>query len=127
MQHHDVQGVALDPLAAIEKSAQGVDRRIDLDAERVLDRMYAAHLIGNRTNPADASDDVEHLTKAATAQQCLEEPWRLEDAQSNRIDRPVTDMQFERAFPFDACDVVDLDRSIRHGPRSPCGMPRRLR
>ena len=78
-------------------------------------------------NQEDASDDVEHLTKAATTQQCLEEPWRLEDAQSNRIDRPVTHMQFERAFSFDARDVVDLDRSTRHGPRSPCGMPRRLR
>ena len=127
MQHHDVQRVALDPFAAIEQPAQGADRRVDLDAERILDGMYAAHLIGDRTDPADAGDDVEHLTKAATAQQCLEEAWRLEDAESNRIDRARCEMQFERALAFDARDVVDLDRSTRHGPRSPCGMPRRLR
>src|SRR5271166_2888496 len=92
MQHHNVQRVALDPFAAIEQSAQRADRRVDLDAERVLDGVHAAHLVGDRTDPTNASDDVEHLIKAASAQQRLEEARRLEDAETHRIDRTVANM-----------------------------------
>src|SRR6516164_7451948 len=45
VQHHDVQSMALNPFAAVEKTAQRADRRIDLNAERVLDRVHAAHLL----------------------------------------------------------------------------------
>ena len=108
---HNVQRVALDPFAAIEQPAQGADRLADLDAEHILDRVHAAHLVSDRADPADAGDDVEHLAKAAPAQQCLEEPRRLEDAEADRLDRAVANMKFERAFAFDAGDVVDLRAS----------------
>ena len=125
MQHHDVQRMALDPFAAIEQPAQRADRLVDLDAERVLDGVHPAHLIGDRADPADASDDVEHLAEAAPAQQRLEEARRLEDAEAHRIDLAIANAQFERALPLHARDVVDPDRPIRHGPRSLSGTPQR--
>src|SRR6516225_6321896 len=127
MQHHDVQRMALDPFAAIEQSAQGADRRVDLNAERVLDGVHAAHLVGDRTDPANPRDDVEHLAEPAPAQQRLEEARRLEYAQSDRIDHAIANMKLERAFAFYARDVVDADGLIRHGPRSLCGTARRPR
>src|SRR6516164_6391814 len=63
MQHHNVQRMALDPFATIEQPAQRADRFVDLDAERILDRVYPAHLVGDRADPADSSDDIEHSPK----------------------------------------------------------------
>src|SRR6516164_2356017 len=109
MQHHNVQRMALDPFATIEQAAQRADRFVHLDAKCILDGMHAAHLICDRADPADASDDIEHLAEAASAQQRLEEAWRLEDAEANPVDCAVAYMKFERALPFDTRNVVDPD------------------
>src|SRR6516164_4635285 len=125
MQHHNVQRMALNPFAAIEQSAQRPDWFFDIDAERILDGVHSAHLVGDWANPADPRDDIEHLAEAAPAQQCLEETWRLEDAEAHRIDLAIANAQFERALPLHARDIVDPDSPIRHGPRSPSGTPQR--
>ena len=127
MQHHDVQSMALNPFAAVEKTAQRADRRIDLNAERVLDRVHAAHLVGDRANPADAGDNVEHLLVPAPAQQCLEEARRLEDTQSDRIYGAIANMKFERALAFDPRDIVDPNCPIRHELRFLSETPRQPR
>jgi hypothetical protein len=118
--------VALDPFAAIKQSAQRADWFFDLDAERILDGVYPAHLVSDRANPADKRDDIERLAEAAPAQQCLEEAGRLEDAEAHRIDLAISNAQFERALALHAGDVVDLDSPIRHGHRSHSGTPQRL-
>lgn len=127
VQHHDVQSVALDPLPAIEQPAQGADRRLDDNAERRLDRMHAAHLVGDRANPADAGNDVQNLAVAAPAQQCLEKARRLEDAEPNPIHPAVADIEPQRAFALDAGDVIDLEGPSRHVFQPLSETPRRRR
>ena len=61
VQHVDVQRVALDPFAAIEEPSQLAKRSVDVDAERVLHRVDRAHLIGDRTDAADARRDIRRL------------------------------------------------------------------
>ena len=107
VQHHDVQRVALDPLAAIEEPAQDAGRRVDHDPQRVLDGVHAAHLVGDRTDPADPRDDVEHLAEPASAQQRLEKSRRLENAEADTFDLAVANSQIQRAFAFDPRDVID--------------------
>src|SRR5262252_7650819 len=119
--------MALDPFAAIEEPAQGADRRVDRDAERIFDSVHAAHLTGNRADAADTGDDVEHLVVPASAQQRFEKAGWRENAQSHCVDGAIANVKLERAFAFDASDVIDLDCLIRHAPRSPYGTPRRPR
>src|SRR6516225_11333414 len=68
MQHHNVQRMALDPFAAIEQPTQSANRLVDLDAERILDSVHPAHLVRDRADPADTSNNIENLAKAAPAQ-----------------------------------------------------------
>ena len=102
----DVQGVALDPLAAVQQPAQGPDRRVDLDAGRVLERVDGAHLVGDRADPADARDDVEDLVGRPAADQPLEVARRLEDPEMRLDDLAVLDDQPERALALDAGEAL---------------------
>ena len=82
VQHVDVEAVALDPLAAVDEPAQVADRAlVDVHAAGVLHRPHRAHLVGDRADPADPRGDVGRLREGAPAQQRLEEPRRLVDAQ----------------------------------------------
>ena len=64
--------------------------------------MHGTHLVRDRTDPADAGGDVGDLAKAAPAQKRLEKPRRLENAETGRLDRAVSDVKIERPFPLDA-------------------------
>ncbi len=121
MQQHDMQRVALDPLAAVKQPPQRAQRAGDGDAERGLDRMHGAHLIGHGTDAADSRCDIRCLGAVATTQQRLEESRRLEDRQPHAGYRAVVDIEFERPFAFDAGQVVNANGPGRHAPRSPCG------
>ena len=119
--------MALNPFTAIKKTPQRADRCIDCHAERILNGVHAAHLVGDRADPADAGDNVEHLHVPAPAQQGFEEPRRLENAQVHRLDGAIADAEIERALAFHPRDVIDLDCPIRHAPRSLSGKPRQPR
>ena len=87
VQQVDVQRVALDPLAAVEEAPQRAELSVDDHAERVLDRVHGAHLVGDRTDAADPRGDVGRFAEGAAAQERLEEARRLEDRQA-RPTRP---------------------------------------
>ena len=84
MQQVDVQGVALDPLAAVEQSAERSDLLGHRDSAGVLQGQAGTHLVGDRTDAADARRDVRRLREGAPAEKSLEEPRRLVDAQLRR-------------------------------------------
>src|ERR1017187_348795 len=119
VQHDHVQRMTLDPLTTINQPPQSPQLPVDLDAKRALDRMDRAHLIGDRTDAADARHDVRRFSVAAAAQKRFEESRRLKNIELRRADPTIADMQIERAFTLDARKIVDADPLSRHGPRSP--------
>ena len=48
VQHIDMKGVTLDPLAAVEQPAKKTDRRIDADSQGALDGVHRTHLVSHR-------------------------------------------------------------------------------
>ena len=84
-----VQGVALDPLPAVQKAAQRADLRVDLDAEQVLEGVDRGQLVGDGADPADPGDDVDDLVGRPADDQPLEEARRLEDPELSLDDLAV--------------------------------------
>ena len=121
VEHEDVQGVALDPLAAVEKPPERANLAADQNAAGVLHRVHARRLVGDRADPADPGGDVRRLGEVTAAQERLEEARRLVDPQLH-VDRPpVADLDQHRALALDAGEVVGAER-LRlptHWPRSP--------
>jgi hypothetical protein len=103
----DVERVALDPLPAVEEAAQDADRRIDLDPEEPLEGMYRRHLVGDRTDAADARHDVDHLVGVAPDHQPLEVARRLEDLEVRFRDGAVPDGELEPSLALDAGQLAD--------------------
>ena len=79
VQHEQMEGVALDPLATVDESAQQIQGAGDLHSAGVLHSLGSAQQIGDRADPADAGRDVRCLGEVAAAQQSLEEPGRLKN------------------------------------------------
>ena len=109
VQHVHVQGVALDPLAAIKKPAKGADLRRDFDADRRLHRVHRAHLVGDRADPADPGRDVRHLRIVAPPQERLVEPRRFVNPQFRLTNLVAIETQHQRPLPFDPGQGFDLD------------------
>ena len=118
VQHRHVQRMTFDPFTAINQPPQRAQLSADRDAERILDRMHGAHLIGDRTDAANARDDVRCFSVAAPAQQRFEEARRLENVELRRGDAAVADLEIERPFALDSREQVDANRLTRHGSRS---------
>jgi hypothetical protein len=129
VQEEQMEPVALDPLAAVEQSAQAADGRARDEAEGALNRAHGAHLVGDRADAADPRDDVGDLPDPAAAQEGLEEPRRLEDRQARLLDHAAPCAQVERALPLHAGKHVDLVDPLlsAHAARSLCGRPRPTR
>ena len=104
----DVQGVALDPFTAIQQPPQRADLGRHLKAERLLQRMAGAHLVGDRADAADAGGDVGNFTDLPAAQEALEEPRRLVDVELDVVDNLALQADVQAAFPFDARQGFDL-------------------
>ncbi len=104
MQQVHVQGVALDPLAAVQEAAQLLDRFADLDPACVLDRRAGRHLIGHRADAADARRDVGRLGVGPPSQEALVEAGRLEDPELHVVDLPVDDAHMHAALALDATE-----------------------
>jgi hypothetical protein len=111
----DVENVALDPLPAVEKPSELADRSVDLHPQGPFHRVARAHLVGDWADPADAGRDVRRLEVGAPPKERLEEAWRLEDLQLDVLDPVVLDTDRERTLALDAREIVDGDRSFRHG------------
>ena len=131
VQEVDVQGVALDPLAAVEEPAQAPDAFVDLDTERVLHGRARAHLVGDRADAADPGGDVGGLVVAPADEQCLEEPRWLEDLEGDVGDDAVSHLDPQRPLALHPGQPLDGDASppvtVRHCPGSPDGTPGRPR
>ena len=74
-----MQGVALDPLPAVQQAAQRADRGLHLDTEQVLEGVDRRELVGDGADPADPGDDIDDLVGRPADDQPLEEARRLED------------------------------------------------
>ena len=84
MQQVHVEGVALDPLAAIEQTPQVSIGLSTVTPHAVLDRVAGAHLVGDGADATDPRRDVGRLGEVATLQECLEEPRRLDRSGGGR-------------------------------------------
>ena len=125
VQEEDVQGVALDPLAAVQEPAQRAHRLGHLDAADVLHRRDRAHLVGHRADPADAGGDVGHLRERPAAQERLEEPRRLEDLQPHLLDAAVAQADVQRSLALDARERARGELALSHATRRTPARPRR--
>ena len=128
MQHVDVQGVALDPLAAVQQTAKVGQLAADGDAAGVLDGEAGAHLISDRADATDTRRDVRRLGVGAALQECLEEARRLVDVQLHRRERTVDDRHVQGTLALDAGEGMDVEASrrtvlMRHDTASPTAEP----
>ena len=112
VQQVDVQGVAGDPLPAVEQSAQRADPLVDDDPAYLLDGLPRAGLVGHRADPADARGDVADLRVLPPAQEGFEEPRRLVDLQIRPLHLAVLDDDPQRALAFDARERADVQFPI---------------
>ena len=110
VEHVDVERVAFDPLAAVQKPPQHADRLGDLDAADLLHRVDRAHLVRDGADAADARRDVRRLEEGAPAEHRLEEPRRLEDPELDVLDVAVREADGHRALALDSGEVVRSDR-----------------
>jgi len=125
-----VRTVPAVPLAAVQQPPQVGDRRGHGDAASVLDRMARRQLVGDRADPADPRRDVDRFGVRAAAQERLEEPWRLVDAQLGVLDPAVGHGHAQRTLALHAGQRPDAQAAVspmRHrrllrGTRR-CGTP----
>ena len=111
----DVERVALDPLAAVEQPAERARHRIDAHPEQVLERVDRAHLVGHRTDAADARHHVDDLVGRAANDERLEVARGLEDPQARLHNLAVPDPQAQGAFALDARQLTYLVDALVHG------------
>ena len=92
VQHVDMQGMTLDPLATVKETTKQPDRRVDPDSQSPLDRVHCAHLVSDRTDATNPRRDVRSLGEVPTAEESLKEPGRLVNLQLHvglRVRPPV--------------------------------------
>ncbi len=126
VQQVEVQGVTLDPLAAVEQAPERSHRGLDLDPGEMLERVDGGHLVGDGTDPADARDDVEHLVRGPADDELLEVPRRLEDRQLRLGDTPVANDQSQRPLAFDAGQPGHLEPALTGRRTRPVHQPSSL-
>jgi hypothetical protein len=109
VEHVDVEGVALDPLAPVEELPERSNLRVDLDFEQMLEGHRRAHLVGDRADAADAGDDVDDFVGRPTHDELLEVAGRLEDRQARFAHFAIGNAQPESALALYSCDPNDLE------------------
>ena len=127
MQHVDVEHVAFDPFATIEKPAQLAQRSVNLDTENLLHRVHRTHLVGHRADTADASRDVGCFHIGTAAQKRFVETRRFKDPEFCSLHSAIANDHLECAFALHAGEIVYLDGLTSHGACSLRGMLRRSR
>src|SRR5262245_654899 len=127
VEQEDVQRVAFDPFAAVDKAPQRSQLPVHLDAESALHRVNGAHLVSDGADAADARRDVWRLAVMSPAQKGFKEARRLEDLQANVLDLAAFDLDVLGALAFDAGEVINFDRPGFHALHSPGGRPGPMR
>ena len=129
VEHRDVEDVALDPFAAVEKPPEVPDGACDGDAAGVLHRVDGAHLVGDGADAADPRGDVGRLGEVPPPEERLEEPGRLVDPELHLDDLVTLDADEHASLALDARERVDADGArlltSAHGSRFPGGTLRR--
>src|ERR1051326_1544394 len=74
-----------------------------------LDGMNRSHLIGDRTDTADARGDVRRFSEMPSMQERFKQSRRLENLELHIFHFAGLDLDQQRAFAFDPRHVVDLD------------------
>ena len=125
VQHIDVQGVAGDPLTAVQQPSQRRDGVAGGDIAGVLDRVPGTGLVGHWADAADPRGDVGDLGVLAAAQERLEEPGWLVDLQFGGEYLAVLHDDAQRSLAFDPGQRADsqLPAAVRHRPSSPRAKP----
>ena len=99
MQHHDVKRVAFYPFSTIDEASQRPELIADRNVKGILDRMHCAHLIGDRADSANASDDIRHFRVAPPAKQSLKKAGGFEYIQRRRSDPSIANFQVRAPSP----------------------------
>ena len=89
---------------------------VDRHAAGVLHGRTGAHLVGHRTDPADAGGDVRRLGEVPAHQQRLEVPGRLEDLEGHVGHRAVAHLDPQRPLALDPSQPFDADVRARPVP-----------
>jgi hypothetical protein len=111
VQHIYVERVALNPFPTVEEPSQQTHGGVDFDAESTLDRLHRAHLIGDRTNPADARHEVGNFREVPAAKKGLEESGRFVDLQLYVLNLIPFEFDEKGPFSLDAGQCFNLDCS----------------
>ena len=109
----NMEGMALDPLATVEKTPQLRDTGGGHDLERRLERPAGGHLVGDRADPTDPRHQIRHLVDGPTDEDLLEEPGGLVDVELGDPDAVLVDADAQRSLPLDPGQRLDDE-----GPRS---------
>ena len=109
VQHIDMKGVTLDPLAAIEEAAQQPHRGVDADSQGALDGVHRTHLVSHGANATDPRGDVGSLGKVASAKKGFEQSRRLVDLQFYIRDAVTHELYIQGTLAFYAGQRVDSD------------------
>ena len=115
-QQVDVQGVALQPLAAIKQPAHiphPVGRR---HPEGVFERLRGAHLVGDRADATDTCHDIDHFLVTPPLEKFFEVARRLEDIQRQLFDLAGFDAKTQGALTLDSGQrrYVNPDTAFSH-------------
>jgi hypothetical protein len=126
VEHIDVKDMAFDPFAAIEETAKGPQRCVHRDSEGVLHGVDRTHLVGHRTDPADAGRNVGGLLIAASLEEGLEKAGGLEDFEFYVGYFVIVHRDVERSLSLHPGEVIDFDGSfLTHVSGSPLRRRRR--
>jgi hypothetical protein len=67
----------------------------------------SAHLVSDRTDPANPCGNVRRLGKTPSTQECFEKARRLKDFQFHVHHIALLDLDPHRALAFDTREVID--------------------
>ena len=89
--------------------------------------MDSAHLVGHRTDAADACSNVWSLSKIASAQERFKKARWLKDFQLHVDNFALLDLDPHGALAFDPREVIDFNGArLTHELRFLCGRRRRM-
>ena len=114
VEQEHMEAVALDPLTAVDESAESIDPRGHLDPEGILHRVDRRGLVADGAYATDARRDVGSLGEVPFTHERFEEPRRLEDSKLELGDAVLVQLDVERALAFHPGQIVDVNRALAH-------------
>ena len=111
MQHVDMQGMTLDPLAAVKETTKQANRRIDPDSQSPFDRVHCTHLVSDWADATDPRRDVRNFGEVTTAEEGFKKPGRLVDLELHIGYALTHELDVKRTLAFHAGQGVDTNCS----------------